>query len=89
MSRLPVIATDVGGTSEVVVNNQTGLLVPPANPDLMATAINTLLDNPSLAREMATAGFERVSTQFSLAQMVEATELLFERWTGIPPVAQQ
>jgi glycosyltransferase involved in cell wall biosynthesis len=85
LSRLPVIATDVGGTSEVVINNQTGLLVPPANPDLLAAAIRTMLDNPVSAGEMATAGFEKVSTQYSLSQMVEATEMLFERWTGAAP----
>jgi glycosyltransferase involved in cell wall biosynthesis len=82
MNRLPVIATDVGGTSEAVINNRTGLLVPPADPDLLAAAIKALLDNPSLARGLAEAGFEKVSTQYSLSQMVAATELLFERWRG-------
>ncbi len=89
MCRLPVIATDVGGTSEVVVHNETGLLVPPANPDLLAAAIQELLDDPSSARGMATAGFEKVSAQFSLSQMVEATELLFERWTTLPPTVEK
>jgi hypothetical protein len=38
---------------------------------------------------MATAGFEKVSAQFSLSQMVEATELLFERWTTLPPTVEK
>lgn len=48
----PVIATKVGGLPEVVINNYTGKLVPPKDPDALAAAINELLQNPDILVEM-------------------------------------
>lgn len=49
---VPAVATDVGGTSEVIVDGQTGFLVPPADPEAMAARITLLLDHPDLAQTL-------------------------------------
>jgi len=75
---LPVVATAVGGTPEVVVNGVTGFLVPPRDPDALAKAIIRLLCDPDLRRRMGKAGRERVERFFSVERMVRATEALYE-----------
>ena len=75
---LPVVATAVGGTPEVVVDGVTGLLVPPRNSEALAQAIAQLLADPELRRRMGQAGRERVEQLFSVEQMVRKTEALYE-----------
>ncbi len=60
MANKPVIGTDAGGTNELVINGQTGILIPPAQPELLAEAISTLVDNPQLADQLSEAGHQRV-----------------------------
>ena len=79
---LPVVATAVGGTPEVVVNGVTGLLVPPRDPDTLAQAITRLLRDPDLRLKMGRAGRERVEKYFSVERMVQATEALYEELVG-------
>lgn len=67
----PVVATFGGGTPEVVVDNETGFLVPPLRPDLLAEKIEFLLDNPSIRTQLGTAGKERIKNHFSLQIMEE------------------
>jgi glycosyltransferase involved in cell wall biosynthesis len=84
---LPVVATGVGGTPEVVVDGITGLLVPPRDPDALAQAITRLLHDPDLRLQMGQAGRERVASHFTVARMVEQTEQLYEQLLaekGIP-----
>jgi glycosyltransferase involved in cell wall biosynthesis len=76
---LPAIATAVGGTPEVVVDGVTGLLVPPHDPTALAEAIRRLLDDPNLGQRMGQAGRERVLQHFSVEQMVERTQTLYEQ----------
>jgi glycosyltransferase involved in cell wall biosynthesis len=76
---LPVVATAVGGTPEVVVDGVTGLLVPPRDPDALAQAIVRLLYTPDLRCRMGQAGRERVAQYFTVERMVEQTERLYER----------
>ena len=75
---LPVVATAVGGTPEVVVNGVTGILVPPRDPNTLAQAVTRLLRDPALRRKMGRAGRERVERFFSVERMVRATEALYE-----------
>jgi len=75
---LPVVATAVGGTPEVVVDGVTGLLVPPRDPVALAQAIERLLADPELRHRMGQAGRERVEQHFSVEQMVRKTEALYE-----------
>jgi glycosyltransferase involved in cell wall biosynthesis len=75
----PVIGTDIEGHPELIVEGETGLLVPPRNPDAMAQAILRLLENPTLAKTMARAGRKRVEAHFSMAQKVQRTEALYQQ----------
>jgi glycosyltransferase involved in cell wall biosynthesis len=66
---VPVVATAVNAVSDVVVPGVTGLLVPPARPDLLATAVAYLLDHTDEAAAMATAARHRVSGAHSPAAL--------------------
>jgi sugar transferase (PEP-CTERM/EpsH1 system associated) len=74
---LPVVATAVGGTPEVIVDGLTGLLVPPRDADALAQAMVTLLSNADLRRTMGRAGRERVAQRFTAERMVEQTQRLY------------
>jgi glycosyltransferase involved in cell wall biosynthesis len=74
---LPVVATRVGGTPELVLDGATGILVPPRSPTDLAAAVSRLLADPSLADQMGAAGRERAVREFPLARMVEQTETLY------------
>jgi glycosyltransferase involved in cell wall biosynthesis len=76
--RKPVVATDGGGTRELVVDGETGLLVPPNNPDVLAAKIEYLLDHPDIARHMGDAGEARLRRKFSTARMVAETVELYK-----------
>jgi glycosyltransferase involved in cell wall biosynthesis len=65
----PVVATRVGGTAEVVVDGETGLLVPPRDPERLAEAISRILADPELARRFGEAGRARVEEHFSAEAM--------------------
>lgn len=70
-SRLPVVATDVGGNYELVQNGLTGYLVPPDNPLALADKLENLLISQGRRRNMGEAGRKRVEDHFSLAQMTQ------------------
>jgi glycosyltransferase involved in cell wall biosynthesis len=59
-ARVPVIATDVSGSRELVRNGETGLLVPAAQPKSLAAAIRTMIENPGEARRMAENAWRQV-----------------------------
>jgi glycosyltransferase involved in cell wall biosynthesis len=69
--RRPVVATRVGGIPEIIRERETGLLVPPRDPEALARAIVTLLENPGLARHLAENGERLVRESFSVDAMVE------------------
>ncbi len=70
MERL-VIASNIGGNPEIVVDNKTGFLVTPSSPELLAEKINYVLDNPNLIEKMKTAAREEVIEKFELSLMVK------------------
>jgi alpha-maltose-1-phosphate synthase len=73
----PVVASAVGGILEVVVDGETGWLVPPANPDALATSIRKVLDDPTRARAMGRAGRKRVEDKFSWASVAARTQEVY------------
>jgi glycosyltransferase involved in cell wall biosynthesis len=74
----PVVATRVGGSSEVIEEQGVGgLLVPPGDPAAMAEAICAVLENRDLARRLGHEAKRRVTEHFSLERMVRATEDLY------------
>ncbi len=60
----PVVASDLGGPRELVVDGETGLLVPPSDPVSLAKAIVEVLANHNLARQMGEAGYQRAKCLF-------------------------
>ena len=53
---VPVIGTDVGGIPELIINNETGILIPSENPDKLSQAVNELLSNKEKAKKLASNG---------------------------------
>jgi glycosyltransferase involved in cell wall biosynthesis len=62
----------------VVVDGETGLLVPLKTPTVLAKAIRTLTDDPALARRMGEAGRARVDREFAVGPMIDRFATLFE-----------
>ena len=62
--KIPVIATDVGGISEIIENEITGILIPSENPKKMLNAINNLLDDNLLMEQLTKNAFEFIMKNF-------------------------
>ena len=75
----PVVATAAPGTTEVVVDGETGLLVPVRNPPALAKAIRDVTDDRTLAARFGAAGRVRVESDFGVDSMVERFADLYER----------
>ena len=73
----PVVATAVGGIPEVVVQGETGLLVPPGDPGALGDAIAHLVNHPEQARLMGARGRERACDRFSIESAVTRHENLY------------
>ena len=73
----PVIATSVGGNAELVVDGETGIIVPPNDPNRLADAMIKLYKNPELRKAMGAKGRERVKTYFTLERMLKKMEDLY------------
>jgi len=73
----PVIATDVGGCAELVLDGVTGLLVSPKDADALSKAIVSLLQDKERAGKMGLEGQERIKL-FTAEEMVRKTEALYE-----------
>jgi glycosyltransferase involved in cell wall biosynthesis len=75
---VPVVATNVGGTAEIVEDGETGILIEPRNSRQIAEAVLHLLASPELARRMGRAGAARMRRQFSLETCVEAHARMYD-----------
>ena len=76
-SRLPVVATDVGGNPEIVEDGMTGRLVPRGGVQEMAEALEAVLLNPDLAKRYGAAGRTRVQERFTEASMMSAYQGIY------------
>ena len=79
----PVIATAVDGTPEVVVNNETGLLVPPKDPPSLFSAMMYAIDHKDKMREMGRKGRQFVMKHFTLDRQIRETERIYEVCLGL------
>jgi glycosyltransferase involved in cell wall biosynthesis len=73
----PVVASNHGGPTEIVVNEKTGYLVEPNNDKLFFDAIQKLIENPNLRIELGENGCQRAIQHFSVEQFVNGFEELF------------
>lgn len=76
----PVVASRVGGLSDVVVDGETGRLVPPGDPAALASALLGVLNEPREAGRMGETGRERVRTNFSMENYVKNVEKIYGEW---------
>jgi glycosyltransferase involved in cell wall biosynthesis len=74
----PVVATAVGGTTELVIDGETGFLAAPADSEALAQRIFDALRNPERSARIAAQGRERVLSRFGLRRMVESVERLYD-----------
>jgi glycosyltransferase involved in cell wall biosynthesis len=81
---VPVLATAVGGTPEVIDDGNTGYLVPPGRPDLLAARLIDALANPERLRASGRRGRERVLASFGFAAQAEEYLQLFEELAAPP-----
>lgn len=69
---IPVVATAVNAVADAVVPGETGLLVPPQRPDLMAHAVRYLIDRPAVAGRMAVTARARLGERFGIPALHDA-----------------
>jgi len=75
----PVVATDCGGTRELVLDGKTGFLVLPADSKSLGFRIEQLLDNVELAVKMGNEGRKRIEKEFNLEKMTDSYVVLYQR----------
>ena len=76
---VPAVATDVGGTRDVVIPGRTGLIVPPADSSAMAGAIRQLLGNPERAHRMAREAAADAGSRFGPDRVLDVTLAEYRR----------
>jgi glycosyltransferase involved in cell wall biosynthesis len=76
---VPVVATDVGGMPEAVIDNVTGFLLPPRDPAALTAAITRILSDPDMALRMRKAALARFEQRFTMQRMLEAHRDLYIR----------
>jgi len=74
----PVVASNLGGPKELVIDGKTGLLVPPGKPEALAKAIRRILNNKQLAQQMGEVGYQRAFILFNADKNAEETFELYE-----------
>jgi glycosyltransferase involved in cell wall biosynthesis len=77
LAGLPIVATNVGSLSEAVLNNETGLLIPPDDPAALAEALRSLLEDPERRRQMGERGLRSANERFTITAMVRSYESLY------------
>ena len=78
--RIPVVATDVRGSRDLVENGETGCLVPVKTPAAIAEKCLLLLENKQLASQMGKKGYEKIEAHFSLPSVLREMEYIYGEW---------
>ena len=78
-SKLPVIATDVGGTSDAVINFETGWLIKPNDVHAVVDSLREAILNPELSREMGENGYKFARSSFDLLKSSKQISQLYEK----------
>ncbi|MEA1909761.1 MAG: glycosyltransferase family 4 protein [Patescibacteria group bacterium] len=74
---IPVVATKVGGLSEVIVNNRNGIFVPAGDPKKLTSAIMKILNDRKLIKKLISGGWDTLP-KFAMSKMVNETEKLYK-----------
>lgn len=75
--RVPVIATNVGGLPEAILDGKTGIIIPPKDIEALCNALKYLIENPKLREEMGRNGRRRVEKNFTIEENVVKTEQVY------------
>lgn len=75
---LPVVASDVGGLRDLIDDGRTGLLVPPANPEALAAAIESLVADPARAAALGAAARNEIESRYSFERMLRDFDALYQ-----------
>ncbi len=70
---LPVVCSESGGNRELVINEQTGFIIEPNKPDVLAEKLLWLKEHPGIAQAIGQAGRERIKREFTVEKMVANT----------------
>jgi glycosyltransferase involved in cell wall biosynthesis len=84
-----IVATNTGGTPEIVGDGEHGLLVPPRDPAALARAIGRLLDDAPMRRKLAAAGAARARAQFGVGPYVQKIMAEYDAIVGRPREASR
>jgi glycosyltransferase involved in cell wall biosynthesis len=74
---LPVVATDVGGNGELIVNGETGFICPPNDAHVLAGKVESLIKNQQQAQQMGAKGRARIVNEFGIEKMIRETENVY------------
>jgi glycosyltransferase involved in cell wall biosynthesis len=74
---LPVVSTNCDGVLDIVVEEETGLYVPPRNSTELASALLRLIDDPDLRRRLGVAGRKRVLESFDRRNQIDRLENIY------------
>ncbi|MFN2571897.1 MAG: glycosyltransferase family 4 protein [Gemmatimonadales bacterium] len=84
---IPTIASRVGGIPDIIEDGVSGVLVPPADPQALADAIERLARDPALAKRLAEAGRERLRTHFSWDVITAKWDAVYRSVSAVRPAA--
>ena len=77
-AELPIVATNVGGNSELIENNKTGILIKPQNQQELTNAINYLIKNKALSNQLRVNAEQKAMNEFSLESMISKTKKIYK-----------
>lgn len=77
LHKLPVIATKVGGLQDIVEDHETGFLIPPYSPQMIADKIQYLIDHPKTRKKMGEKGYQRAMENYTAERYCKEVEDLY------------
>jgi glycosyltransferase involved in cell wall biosynthesis len=74
----PVIGTDIGGIVDIIIHNETGILVPQRDPGAIEKAVNRILSEPALVKKLTEKGCEHVQKNFSWPSVIDRFKHVYD-----------
>ena len=76
---IPVIATDGGGTPEIIIDGENGILIPPKSPQILAEKMTDLLNNSEKVEYLGKNAIRQIKENFSIDKMIDEFILLYKQ----------